>query len=272
MTNTVRLNDLIHQLDQAYPQELAESWDQVGLHFGSKDSPVQRVMTALDIRPNLVEEAIEKNIDTIIVHHPPIFHPIKRFDMDQVLNQMFAKLIRHDINVFAIHTNLDVAWNGMNDWLAEKLQLSDIKDLNQHGPQYTEETPTIGRVGYLPSQMTRDEAIQYIKDTFQRDFLTVVEKSVKEEYNKVAIVGGAGGSMLSQIAENNVDIYITGDMTYHVAQSAYDIDMMTIDAGHYIEHIFVSKMATLLEQWSQDNLWGIDIIPGQATTNAMFIQ
>lgn len=272
MTNNITLNTLIHKLDYHYPHELAESWDQVGLHFGSRKAPVKRIMTALDIRPELVDEAIAKKIDTIIVHHPPIFHPIKRFDMDQSIYQAFANIIKNDINVYAIHTNLDAAWNGMNDWLAESLQLKHISDLKQQTSIADPQQPTIGRIGYLPKGMTHDEVIHYVKDTFQIDFLTVVEKRVQEEYNKVAIVGGAGGGMLSEIAQQEVDVYITGDITYHTAQTACDMNMMTLDAGHYIEHIFVKKMAELLKEWSQTENWQVHVVPAQTTTNAMFIQ
>lgn len=272
MKETIQLATLIQHLQAHYPTDLAESWDQVGLHFGHPQATIKNIMTALDIRPELVDEAIQKNIDTIIVHHPPIFHPIRRFNLDDPQNQMYAKLIQHHINVYAMHTNFDAAWNGMNDWLAQALGLTEITDLQQHTPDSRGELPTIGRVGFLPQALNRDALIKLVKDTFVRDFITTVEKSIKEEYNKVAIVGGAGGSMLSQIAENNVDVFITGDVTYHTAQALYDMDILTIDAGHYIEHIFVDKMADLLRQWANQEGWDLNIIPSITTTNAMFIQ
>src|SRR5699024_11476219 len=69
----VQLNELTDNLNKLYPSELAEEWDQVGLHFGHKDAKVQKVMTTLDVRPEVVEEALKLGVDTIIVHHPILF-------------------------------------------------------------------------------------------------------------------------------------------------------------------------------------------------------
>src|SRR5699024_1692734 len=114
----VQLNELTDNLNKLYPSELAEEWDQVGLHFGHKDAKVQKVMTTLDVRPEVVEEALKLGVDTIIVHHPILFSPVKRFDNSTADLRMYTDLIKNDINVFVLHTNLDKALNGMNDWLA----------------------------------------------------------------------------------------------------------------------------------------------------------
>ncbi|GAJ25501.1 hypothetical protein JCM15457_368 [Liquorilactobacillus sucicola DSM 21376 = JCM 15457] len=80
-------------------------------------------MVTLDVRPEVVQEAIANDVDFIFAHHPAMFRPVKKFDLANPQNRMYAELLRHNITVFAAHTNLDNANGGMNDWLAEKIGL-----------------------------------------------------------------------------------------------------------------------------------------------------
>ena len=77
MTN---FRQLMSALEAHYPPQMAESWDQVGNHFGRPEAPVKRLMAVLDLDDASLAEAIEKGVDTLIVHHPVLFSPIRRFD------------------------------------------------------------------------------------------------------------------------------------------------------------------------------------------------
>ena len=82
------------------------------------------------------DEAIEKQVDLIIAHHPIIFRPLKKIATEEYSGQLIEKLIKHDIAVYAAHTNLDIAKGGVNDMLAHALQLENISVLV---PTYTEQ-------------------------------------------------------------------------------------------------------------------------------------
>lgn len=114
-------NEFIQRFNQYCPEWLAEEGDPVGLHIGTLNKEVKRIMMSLDVRPSVVEEAIEKNIDLLVVKHPPIYRPISRLTTDDVQTKMYADLIRHDIAVYAAHTNMDIIHNGLNDWFCELL-------------------------------------------------------------------------------------------------------------------------------------------------------
>lgn len=114
-------NEFIQRFKQYCPEWLAEDGDPVGLHIGTLNKEVSRIMMSLDVRPSVVEEAIAKKIDLLIVKHPPIFRPISRLTTDDVQNNMYADLIKHDIAVYAAHTNMDIIHNGLNDWFCELL-------------------------------------------------------------------------------------------------------------------------------------------------------
>lgn len=111
----------IQKFEEYCPQWLAEANDPVGLHIGTLNRPIQRVMMTLDVRPEVVQEAIEKKIDLLIAKHPPIFRPVKRLTTDNPQEKMYADLLKHEIAVYAAHTNMDIIEDGLNDWFCEKL-------------------------------------------------------------------------------------------------------------------------------------------------------
>lgn len=117
---------IIKLLDELAPGHLAESWDNVGYLVGNADKEVDRIMVALELTENVLEEAIAENIDLVITHHPLIFKPMKTLTDDSVIGRMVRKLIKHDIGLYAAHTNLDIAWGGTNDYLAELLDLERV--------------------------------------------------------------------------------------------------------------------------------------------------
>lgn len=118
-------SEFIQRFKQYCPEWLAEEGDPVGLHIGTLNKEVNRIMMSLDVRPAVVEEAIAKKIDLLIVKHPPIFRPISRLTTDDIQTKMYADLIKHDIAVYAAHTNMDIISNGLNDWFCEALDVFD---------------------------------------------------------------------------------------------------------------------------------------------------
>ncbi len=118
-------HEIIQLFEQFSPKGLAMEGDKIGLQIGRLNRKMDRVMIALDVLDHVIDEAIEKNVQLIIAHHPPIFRPLKNILTDSVQGQMLQKLLKHDIAVYAAHTNLDVAKGGVNDWLAEALGLEE---------------------------------------------------------------------------------------------------------------------------------------------------
>ncbi|WML30677.1 Nif3-like dinuclear metal center hexameric protein [Neobacillus sp. OS1-32] len=122
-------HEIIQLFEKFSPKELAMEGDKIGLQIGRLNRKVERVMIALDVLENVIDEAIEKDVQLIIAHHPPIFRPLKNILTDTVQGRMMAKLIKSDIAVYAAHTNLDIATGGVNDWLAEALGLEETEVL-----------------------------------------------------------------------------------------------------------------------------------------------
>ncbi|MCL1630401.1 Nif3-like dinuclear metal center hexameric protein [Sporolactobacillus sp. CPB3-1] len=126
---------LIQRLEEWAPKKLAYDNDKIGLLVGSLHKQLKRVMVTLDILENVADEAARQNIDLIIAHHPLIFHPLKNVRSDEGQGKIVTKCIKHDIAVYAVHTNLDIADGGVNDMLAEQLGLDQAEILQ---PTYQE--------------------------------------------------------------------------------------------------------------------------------------
>lgn len=125
------LKEVIAALTRLAPLELAESWDNVGLMIGAKSQEVRKVLCALDVNEAVIDEAIEGGYECIVSHHPFLFAPIKKLDLEKGQGKLIAKLIKNDIAVYSMHTNYDIAQGGLNDYLSEKLGLEQIKILQK---------------------------------------------------------------------------------------------------------------------------------------------
>ncbi|MBC1293100.1 Nif3-like dinuclear metal center hexameric protein [Listeria booriae] len=112
-------------LEGIAPRKYAMEGDPIGLQIGDLSHKVRKIMFTLDVLENVVDEAIVKGVDLIIAHHPLLFRPLKKIDMATPEGRIVKKLIKHDITVYAAHTNLDIANGGVNDALSELLGLED---------------------------------------------------------------------------------------------------------------------------------------------------
>lgn len=126
---------IINVLEQLSPRKYAESWDNVGLLIGNDQVEIGKIMVALDINEAVVEEAVEKNVDLIITHHPFIFKGLKAITDKTYHGRLIRKLIKEDIHVYAAHTNLDIVENGLNDYLANQLGLEKLSILEVTGSE-----------------------------------------------------------------------------------------------------------------------------------------
>lgn len=127
--NHLTNKDIFRKMEEWAPISLGYDWDNNGLQIGSPFNPVQNVLISLDVLEVTVDEAIKKNIDLIVAHHPLLFKGLKQINFDTPKGRTIKKLIENNISVYAAHTNLDIAKNGVNDMLADKLSVKDTKPL-----------------------------------------------------------------------------------------------------------------------------------------------
>ena len=110
-------------IEEVAPLALQESYDNAGLLVGNSQMEVTSVLVCIDITEEVIEEAIQKNCNLIISHHPLIFSSLKRLTGQNEVQRCVAKAIKNDIAIYAAHTNLDNVLQGVNGKIAEKIGL-----------------------------------------------------------------------------------------------------------------------------------------------------
>lgn len=120
----MKINELMKKLDEIAPFKDSEEWDNTGLLVGDNEEEVTGVLTALDCSLATVEEAIDKDLNTIVSHHPLIFPKVNSIT-DHFYGRIIRMLIKNDINLITMHTNLDHQPNGVSHMIAEALGFPD---------------------------------------------------------------------------------------------------------------------------------------------------
>ncbi len=130
--------EIIKYIESWAPKGIAWSKDNVGLQVGSVERKVKNILLSLDLNMNVLNEAIKKNCNLIINHHPLLFNPIKKIDIDKdPASLIIEKLIKQDLTLYSAHTNLDFTKNGVSFELAKTLKLKNIRFLtNLKSTQY----------------------------------------------------------------------------------------------------------------------------------------
>jgi len=126
----MKLAELISYLEEIAPLSLQEPYDNSGLLIGSADREIHRALLTLDVTGEVVAEAIAQNCDLIIAHHPLIFKGIKKITGSNDTERTIIEAIKADLVIYAIHTNLDNVFLGVNNMLAQKLGLQNLSILS----------------------------------------------------------------------------------------------------------------------------------------------
>lgn len=122
-------SEIVSIINLRVPERLQESWDNCGLQLGDEKRSVERMMVALEITHGVIDEAIEKQCEMIVTHHPFFFTPIRSLDFTSVRGKLAQRLIENKIIVYSAHTNLDQMPFGISDALAKRLGIESTRFL-----------------------------------------------------------------------------------------------------------------------------------------------
>ncbi len=233
----MKASEVARIIEEFAPIDTAAGWDNPGFCIGSPDREIRGVLVGFDCTPSLVREAIRRGADMIVTHHPLIFHGVKKINEETFLGEVITLAIKHDIVIYAAHTNADKAAGGVNDLMADRLGLQRRAPLSQEG---------FGLTGFLEHPMGTEEFIEFVKRRFS---LKVVRTStpIQGSVQKVALCSGSGGSMLETALCSGADAYICGDLSYH--QFFAEKNFLVLDIGHFESEIdIVDKLFSLLSE------------------------
>lgn len=238
-------------LERYAPLELAEEWDNVGLLVGDPTASVERVMTCLTVTPASAAEAVEEQADLIVAHHPLPFRPLNRLTPDVVAGRLLLQLMRAGVAIYSPHTAFDSAEQGINQRLAEGLELTNIAPLVPHAAG-----GGAGRCGELASEMSLGNLADRVKLLLHVEGLHRVGDATRP-VRRVAVACGSAGEFLPTALEMGCDCFLTGEARFHTCLEAEAEQIGLLLAGHYATERFgiEALAADLARQFPDLHVW-----------------
>lgn len=216
------VKDILDHLSELAPLDTAESYDNVGLLVGGADADITGVCCCVDITRDVVREAVEKGANLIISHHPVIFEGLKRIPVWSPVTE----LIKNDIAAIAMHTNFDIAPNGVNAELVELLWFNC---------EYSFENG-YGAICEMTRPFTTKSLAEHCKARLGLECVKYSQKNAEHKpIRRVAVCcgGGVDRDIMRLARENSIDCIISGDIKHNFWIEAENCGIALIDAGHF---------------------------------------
>ena len=234
---------LLEHLHRLAPPELAEPWDNIGLLLGDGNQETGSVLVCLDVTLAILEEAIARNCQAVISHHPPIFKPLARIDLTEPTGKILQTALIHDIALIACHTNLDSAEGGVSDALAGYLGLTGCRPLQAIAAHAG---AGLGRIGHFSHPVADEEFLPRVAAATANPGLSIAGKMPKT-IKTVALCGGSGSELAPLAQKLGADVYLSGEIKHSTARWAWESGFCIIDGGHYgTERLAIDLLADWL--------------------------
>ena len=225
------VNDILTFVESLAPMYMKMNWDNCGLLCGRKAQPVKKILVALDPFRSVIDEAISIGADLIVTHHPLIFgEDLKAVNEDTETGRCLLTLMEHGIAAINAHTNLDMAPGGINEVLAQRLALVNIRVADPSGTDSEGREWGLIRMGEVPEQPL-EAFLNRVKTLLGCEGLRYVNSG--KAVRKVCVGGGSCGGFVHEAAKLGCDTFVTADVKYNQFRTAYELGVNLIDAGHF---------------------------------------
>jgi dinuclear metal center YbgI/SA1388 family protein len=251
--------ELLAHLERLAPLGLAEEWDNVGLLVGRHNQAVTRVLVALELRGEVLDEARELGCDAVLTHHPVIFPTLFSLTDDGVASELALRAAEEKVAVIAAHTNLDSARGGLNDVMADLLGLLQKDPLR---PSVGDAAAGLGRVGRVAPTTLAALAARAAKAFDGAPVSYAGDPDTRVE--RVACCTGSGASLIADARASGADSFVTSDLKYHDADRADGLQLVSLP------HASVETVA--LRHWAKSFTRalapdGVDVIFAETDTD-----
>jgi GTP cyclohydrolase I len=228
----LKLQEIYNVLNEISPFELQEKWDNSGLLVGSFEDEIEKIYISMDLDLELAK-GMEPN-SLVITHHPLIFSGIKRVNFDTYSTKILKELIKKDISLISMHTNIDKTH--LNKYVVEKILGFEIKN-------------SLEFISTCEVNMSFNELIKHVSKKLNLKTLKAV--NCKNFIKDIAVVTGSAMSLIDEI---KADCFLTGDIKYHDAMEAKARGLSLIDIRHYeSERYFNTLLEGLLSEYLKKN-------------------
>ncbi len=222
----MKISEIIELLETFAPPSLAEEWDNVGLMVGGVGGECSGVLLALDLTDGAIAEAIKSGCNLIVTHHPFIFRPISKIDLDTAKGRQIAALLKNDVTVYSMHTNLDKAEKGINRALAD--MIGENATLDGCGVIFDIKPRTLGEFAKYVSKKLDDGSVRIVGDP-------------SVAVSRIYAVSGSGGSEYGR-ARECADVLLTGDLKHHNYIDALGDGFPLVEYSHYSSEIIMQDI------------------------------
>lgn len=224
----MKIREITAVIEGFAPLAWQEHYDNAGLLVGRPDDEVHRALLAVDVTEEVLEEAEREGCDLIITHHPIIFHPLKRLNSASVVERCVERAIRSGIALYACHTNLDSAPEGMSWRLATQLGVDRLQVLE---PSVKGEGVGFGVVGDLDEAV---DTLAFLREVQRRLAVRAIRHSdlASPTVRRVAVCTGAGASLIGEAHRAGAELYLTADLKYNDFVTP-DGALTVADVGHF---------------------------------------
>lgn len=223
----MRLCEILAALEGIAPVRYAFSFDKVGLQVGDPETEVTRAVVSLDRSMAAVAFARAKGAQLLLSHHPLLFSPLHTVLATDHVGRTVLDLAQAGIAFVAAHTNWDSARGGVNDELARRLGLGDLKDF---GESSNGEQPA-GRIGRLAQATALADLVPAVEAALATR--TLAWGDPQGRVRTLAVVGGAADGEWRAAQRAGADALVTGEVRQHNALEAAESGLALIAAGHY---------------------------------------
>ena len=233
----VTVADVVSALHAWAPPALAASYDNVGLLIGDAAAAVTGALCTLDVTDAVLDEALALGCNTLVAHHPAWFGAKTRLTEADWTGRLLRRAIRHDLNLVAVHTNLDHITGGVSFRMAEQLGLADVRILEPLGADLSTGAGVIGR---LLTPLSPPAFLAQVKSAFGASALRYAQAH-HVRIERVALCGGSGSFLIGAARAAGAQALVTADVTYHKFFDA-EGDLLLVDVGHFESERFTPEL------------------------------
>lgn len=218
------IKEIYDYLDTIAPFNTAAEWDNCGLSVGSLDSDVNKVLVALDVTDDVVNTAVNCGAGLVITHHPLLFAPVAQIEA----NSLVYKAVKSGVTFVAAHTNLDKAAGGVNDCLARKVGITNLKQ---------SQVDEFLKIGEIDPCTPQEFALRVKNALGGKVSFTENNTMIKN----VALCSGGGGDLIDAAHREGADAFLTGEAKHHELLYANHVGTDLFVAGHYETEVIVCE-------------------------------
>ncbi|MDE6027720.1 MAG: Nif3-like dinuclear metal center hexameric protein [Muribaculaceae bacterium] len=223
-----KVRDIAKIIENFAPLPLQEDYDNAGLQVGDPEMEVSAVLLCLDVTEEILQEAVERSCNMIISHHPLIFKGLKSVTGSNPIQRIVIEAIRNNVAIYAAHTNLDSAQEGVSHEIGHIMGLTDMTVLD---PKPGDASVGIGVIGNM-KPTPKIEFLRRLKERFNVKALRYSAHSPRLVIKRPAVCGGSGAYLIRKAIEEGADAIVTGDVKYHDFTS-FGEEILIADIGHY---------------------------------------